>query len=174
MVEIGSLGTRVMSAVNAIAPLAGTAAGWLSAPMANGGIEGIPAFMLDRMNGFKIANPIITTQIALGKPAEYPIAAGLTSAVVGFGIKEVGQALGVSLIERAGSAFGKFGAAECLNSFVAAWIYEAKNNPHGAEGGPASGQGAYVSAPTRGTNTIDVDNPQGLAPLYSGSAPDYR
>lgn len=176
MVEFGSLGSKILTAVNSIAPVAGAASGWFSAPMAASGINGAPAFIIDRLSHWKIANPIVTTQIALGLPDSYPIIPGIISAITGMAIKEVGQAVDVGPITQMGNALSKFGASSALNALIAAWVWEAKNNPHAVEGGPSSGAGsAYVaSAPTRGANTIDVDNPQGLAPLYSGAAPDYR
>ncbi len=177
MVAIGSLGTRILSAANAIAPVAGAASGWLQAPMTvGGGISGAPNFIIQRLKGFKIANPVITTEIALSHEDQYGIMGAVVSAITGMAIREVGQAVGVGAVSSMGSALAKFGGSKAVNSVIAAWVYEAVNNPHGGvAGGPASGVGgAYVSAPTRSTNTVDVDNPQGLVPLYSGTAPDYR
>ena len=171
----GSLGSKILSAANSIAPIAGAATGWMSAPMAEGrGLAGAPAWMITRLKGYKIANPIITTEIALAAEDQYHLIGSIVSAATGMAVREVGQAIGVSAATRMGSALMKYGASAAINGVIAAWVWEAVNNPHGKDGGPTSGQGgAYVSAPARGGNTIDVDNPQGLAPLYSGQSPVY-
>jgi hypothetical protein len=143
--------------------------------MAEGrGLAGAPAWMITRLKGYKIANPIITTEIALAAEDQYHLIGSLVSAATGYGIKEVGQSVAVPAAEKMGGALMKYGVSALVNGVIAAWVWEAVNNPHGKDGGPASGSGqAYVSAPARSGNTIDVDNPQGLAPLYSGSAPNY-
>ena len=170
--SFGSLGSKVLSAANTLAPLLGAAAGWLTAPMADGrGFAGAPAFMIDRLKGWKIANPITTTEKALNFPEAYPIISGAIGALTGLGIKEVGETVGIGPIKSMGSALLKFGSSAALNAIIAAWVWEAKFNPHGEEGGPATGAGnAYKST---SPSTIDVDNPQGLAQLYPGQTPDY-
>lgn len=170
MTEFGSIGTKVLSAVNSIAPVAGAAAGWLSAPL-SGGLDAAPAFIIDRLTHFKIANPVITTQIALNEgDSKYPIISGIISAITGMAVKEVGDAVDVAPISKMGGALSKYGGSAAINAIIAAWVWEAKNNPHGA----GSSSGTTMSYSTvKQSNTISVDNPQGLSPLYTGISPDF-
>ena len=172
MVAFGSLGTKVLSAANAIAPVAGAAKGWLGPAMAEGrGLEGAPTWMMERLKGWKIANPVITTEIALSHEEQYGIIGAIVSAATGMAVREVGDAVDIGPVKQMGGALMKFGASAAMNGVIAAWVWEAVNNPHGVTGGPTSGAGGqYIS---RSASTIDVDNPQGLAPLYAGTAPQY-
>jgi hypothetical protein len=182
-VSFGNFGSKVLHAANVVAPIFGSLSGWLSAPTGGGrGLDGAPAWIIDRLKGWKIANPLITTGIAITNEAEYHLIADVVAGVTGLIIREVGDGVGISAAASAGSALLKFGSAAAINGAIAAWVYEAKNNPHGAEGGPSSGAGnAYVGGGMLtgstslygGSTTINVDNPQGLAPMYAGSAPKY-
>jgi hypothetical protein len=182
-VSFGNFGSKILHAANVIAPIAGTLSGWLSCPTAGGrGLEGAPAFIMERLKGYKVANPIITTQIALANEDAYHLMADASAAITGLIIKEVGDGVGISQAERAGAALMKFGTAALVNGVIAAWVLEAVNNPHGA-GTVASSSGNqyamasynYSGAYTGGGSNpqVKVDNPQGLAPLYAGTAPDY-
>ena len=167
------IGSKALGVASRLAVPMGVASGWLSAPTGGegfGGLDQIPDFLVDRLSGWKIANPIITTQIALSQPALYPIMDGAKSALLGWGIQLVGDAIGMSFINRAGGALKKFGGAQASNALIAAWVYEAKNNPHGggASAGATVSRGGVVNRHGRTARGVDVDNPQGLAPMYPG------
>jgi len=163
-----NIGSKALGVAGRLATPLGVVNGWMSAPTGGqgfGGLDQVPDFLVDRLSGWKIANPIITTQIALGQPDSYPIMSGLQSALLGWGIELVGDAAGFSAMKRAGSAFKRFGASSATNAMIAAWVYEAKNNPHGIPGGQTAGGVVTYSKNPVG---VDVDNPQGLAPMYMG------
>lgn len=167
------MGSKILHAANVIAPILGAVSGFAGPPMAGGrGVDGAPAWIMERLKGFKIANPVITTEIALGQEDTYHLIADATAAVTGLIIKEVGNAVGSSTAERMGSALMKFGGTALTTGVVGAWVYEAVNNPHGLDGGPVSGQGlAYTPVSSTKASTIQIDNPQGLAAAYPGAAP---
>src|SRR5512146_3112360 len=102
-VGFGSLGSKILSAANTVAPIAGAASGWLGPAMAEGrGLEGAPAWMMQRLKGYKIANPVITTEIALSHEEQYGLIGAIVSGATGLAVKEVGDAIGVSPVERMG------------------------------------------------------------------------
>ena len=92
-------------------------------------------FYVEALKGFKIADPIITTGIALSQPDRHPIANGIGLAATGYLINEIGSGLGGgsgSIVKRMGSIAYKGGVSLAVNSLVASYIFEARNNPHGA------------------------------------------
>jgi hypothetical protein len=139
--------------------------GWMSAPQ--GDISGKISWIVDRLKGFKIADPLKTTQIALSQPDAYPIAKGAGLAVSGKIIEMVGEAVGVNAVERMGKIALTGGASTAINALVASYIYEAVNNPGGKPGSTSIGGVVRYS----GGGTINVDNPQQLAPTYPGQSP---
>jgi hypothetical protein len=164
--------------VNKVAPLFGTYAGWMSAPQ--GDLAGKFNWIVQRLKGFKIADPIKTTEIALSKPDSYPIASGVGASILGFGIREVGKAVGIGAVSRMGSAAMKFGGAAAVNGLVAAYIYEAVNNPHpsmsGSNGSGAStynvparleAQLAHTGQNPRDYGRMSYDDPTRLVRSYS-------
>ena len=161
-IKTPSLAGKALSAGQKLAPFFGMYQGWLSAP--EGDISGKINWIVERLKGFKIADPLITTQIALSKPEAYPIAKGAGLAVTGKILEMVGEAVGVGAVERMGKIAVTGGASTAVNALVASYVYEAVNNPHGSPGSVSSG--GVVKYTTRGT--INVDNPQQLAPTYPG------
>ena len=157
MFETGGFASKALSAASAVAPILGTASAWL-APAGTGDMSSKLNFYVDALKGFKIADPIKTTTIALGQPDRYPIGQGISLALLGWGIKEVGQAVDKDVISRMGSIALKGGSALAVNALVASYIFEARNNPSGA-----GTSGTFGYAPGS-KNTIALDNPQVLSP----------
>lgn len=124
---------------------------------------------MGRLSGFKIADPIKTTQMALGKPDSYPIAQGISLAVIGYGIKQIGEAINGSSFAPSVKGLGRMalngGSALAINSLVASYIYLAKDNPH------PMGSAGYGA---EDRHTIDVDNPQILETGGGYFAPPIR
>ena len=108
---------------------------WTS-PAGAGDLSSKMGFYVEALKGFKIADPIKTTTIALGAPDRYPIANGIGLAATGYLIKMVGDGLGNdgagSIVRRLGGIAYKGGASLAVNSLVASYIFEARNNPHGS------------------------------------------
>ncbi|GAF76941.1 unnamed protein product [marine sediment metagenome] len=152
------LSSKVLSAGNKIAPLLGAAGGWLSAPRAEGGdLAGQFKWIIGRLSKFKIADPVVTTTMALEKPDSYPIAQGVSLGIMGYGVKLLGDALGGSVgvsVKGMGRMAQNGGAALAINSLVASYVYLAQDNPH-PKGGAGYGPGDR--------HTIDLDNPQVLS-----------
>jgi len=157
MFETTGLASKALSAADAVAPILGTLTAWL-APAGEGDMSSKLNFYVDALKGFKIADPIKTTQLALAEPDRYPIGQGISLALLGWGIREVGQAIGKGVVSRMGGIALKGGSAIAVNSLVASYIFEARNNPHSAASIGSSGYGAGSK------NTIAMDNPQLLAP----------
>jgi hypothetical protein len=142
----------------------------MSAPKQGGGdISGQINWIVDRIKGFKIADPLKTTEIALANPEGYPIAKGAGLAITGYIISMLGDAANVDAVTRMGKIAQTGGLSTAINALVASYIYEAVNNPSGAPSGMSKGG---VVRYTRSGGTIDVDNPQGLAPMYPGHSMD--
>jgi hypothetical protein len=117
----------------------------MSAPKQGGAdISGQINWIVDRLKGFKIADPLITTQLALANPEGYPIAKGAGLAVTGKILEMVGEAVGVNAVERMGKIAVTGGASTAVNALVASYIYEAKNNPAPTGSGiTATGESGY-------------------------------
>ena len=152
--KIVSLPTKITSIVSAVAPVAGVFKGFMSDPMAEGrGLSGALPFIMDRLSQFKIANPIITTQLALqGGEDSYPIVTGIAAAIAGYAIKEVGGMLdipGKQAIKNMGNAGIKFGTSMAISATIAAWIWLAPFNDIGLLTG-GKGTGTQVGATTSG------------------------
>lgn len=148
-VQIPSVVTKIFSVANKLAPIAGVVHGMLGDPMADGrGIAGAPQFIIDRLAGEKglftghIGNPLVTTQMALGMPDRYPIIPGICTAIGGWILKTVGNAVDAGAPGQVISGFGKFmmgyGVAAAASAPVAAWMYLTPFNP-GASGTEGSG-----------------------------------
>ena len=136
LVEIQATGlaSKAITAANKIAPAWGTWVAW-TAPAGEGDLANKMNFYVEALKGFKIADPIKTTTIAFAQPDRYPIAGGISLAATGYLIDLVGEGVGGgsgSLISRMGKIAIKGGAALAVNSIVASYIFEARNNPHGA------------------------------------------
>jgi len=89
-------------------------------------------------------------------PDKYPIIPGIISAAVGYGIKEVADAVtGVpqkQAIKNMGSALMGYGTSAAVSAVVAAWIWLARFNPKGSKGGgtaTTSGRIPYPMATAR-------------------------
>jgi len=171
MVEITTptLAGKALSAGQKLAPIFGIYNGWLSAPKQGGGdLSSQINWIVTRLKGFKIADPLITTQIALANPDAYPIASGAGLAVTGTIIKMVGEAIGVNMVERLGNIAVTGGISTAANALVASYVYEAVNNPHGAgaSGGSYSagalptGENAAVGAAPRQSFMLTYDDPE--------------
>jgi hypothetical protein len=151
--ELTGLASKSLSAASQVAPLLGALSGWGSAPRAEGG-EGIGnqiGFVVNAIKNFKIADPIKTTELALSKPESYPIGSGIGLAITGYIVKKIGDAVGITEVERLGAIALKGGSSAAVNGLAASYIYEAQNNPH-PRGTAGYGAGSV--------NTIKVDNPQ--------------
>ena len=128
------LASKAITAANKIAPAWGTWIAW-TAPAGEGDLASKMGFYVEALKGFKIADPIKTTTIALGQPDRYPIAGGISLAATGYLIDLVGEGVKGGIgdtISRMGKIAIKGGAALFVNSLVASYIFEARNNPHGA------------------------------------------
>ena len=164
-----TLASKALSAGKKLAPVFGVYNGWLSAPRQGGGdLSSQINWIVTRLKGFKIADPLITTQIALANPEAYPIASGAGLAVTGTIIKMVGEAIGVSMVESLGDIAVSGGISTAANALVASYIYEAVNNPHGAgsaAGGTAAGalptsENAAIGAAPRQSFVLSYDDPE--------------
>ena len=161
IVSTPSLASKVLSGVGKLAPMLGTYQGFMSRPAAEGGGWGNRiAFIMNAAKKFHIADPMITTQLALAQPENYPIASGLGLAVTGYIVKEVGEAVGIPVISSIGNIAKKGGSAAAVSGLAASYFYEAQNNPHGGGGGASQGQKAFASAQYNPRPTVAVDNPQ--------------
>ena len=123
-----SLPTKITSVVSTIAPAMGVFKGFMSDPMSDGrGIGGSIQFIMNALTNFKIANPIITTQIALNAGEDkYPIVTGIAAAIAGYGIKEIASVIdipGKQAIKNMGNAALKLGTSMAISSVIAAWIW---------------------------------------------------
>lgn len=160
----GSILTKVLGIGSKIAPFAGAAHAWLADPVQNNGFAGAAEFVWDRIqrnplwhpaNGvYHIANPLITTSMALGMPDRYPILPGIASAIMGYIMKAVGKSIDSGVIgtsvNQAGNIMLKYGTSAALNGVAAAWVYLAPFNDSGA-GGPAQTSGSgYSRGETKG------------------------
>ena len=133
-IQAGGLSGKALSAANKLAPALGAWMAWTQ-PAGTGDLASKMNFYVEALKGFKIANPVITTQIALGQPDRYPIATGIELAAIGYLIDMVGEGLGGgagSIISRMANVPKKGGLSLAVNSLVASYIFEARNNPHGA------------------------------------------
>ena len=169
--EASGLSSKALSAAGKVAPFMAVYNAWI------GSLDGADysakfSSLVGNLKGFKIANPIITTQIALGKPEKYPLGDSVGLAAIGYGIKMVGDGVGNSTVERMGNIVLKYGAAAFTNLLVASYVYEAQNNPHGG-GGSGSYGASSVAARTPATRTIIQDNPQGLQSYRPGGNSFY-
>ena len=77
-IQAGGLSGKALSAANKLAPALGAWMAWTQ-PAGTGDLASKMNFYVEALKGFKIANPVITTQIALGQPDRYPIATRLPS-----------------------------------------------------------------------------------------------
>lgn len=133
-VQASGLSGKALSAANKIAPALTAYMAWTQ-PAGTGDLASKMNFYVEALKGFKIANPVITTQIALSQPDRYPIATGIELAALGYLIDMVGEGLGGgagSILSRMGNIPKKGGLSLAVNSLVASYIFEARNNPHGA------------------------------------------
>lgn len=143
-VSTPTLAGKALSAGKKLAPIFGVYNGWMSAPKQGGGnISGQINWIVERLKGFKIADPLITTQIALANPDAYPIASGAGLAVTGVIIEMVGEAIGIPMVKSLGDIAKSGGISTAANALVASYVYEAVNNPHG---GSMGGSGSYAAA----------------------------
>jgi hypothetical protein len=173
MLEASGLASKALSAGNKIAPLLGAYTAW-TAPAGAGDLSSKMNFYVDALKGFKIANPITTTSIALGQPDRYPIAQGLGLYATGYGIELVGDAVDLSVVKSLGKIAKKGGASAAVNSLVASYIFEARNNPHSGGGGNRTSTGPSVPGRTPAAqSTIIRDNPQGLQRYMPGGNAYY-
>jgi hypothetical protein len=151
--------TKILSVANKLAPIAGVAHGFLAEPMADGrGFGGIAEYINNRvimgvdgpglLQGH-IANPLITTQMAIGAPDRYPIMHGIITGAIGWLGEKIGKSVDAGMPGELISGFGKFmkryGFAATASSVVAAWIYLAPYNPTGATGTTQHTQGSGQS-----------------------------
>lgn len=165
--KIKSLPVKITSIVSKIAPIVGTVKGLLGDPLAQ---PDPVQFMIERVTAFKIANPIITTQLALQQGEDkYPIISGAVIAAIGFAIKEVAEAVDIpakGAIKNMGSAAIGFGVAASISAVIAAWIWLAPFNPHGAKGGqPAATTSGRVPAPVGSFETSTPSRGGYIAPM---------
>lgn len=134
------MGSKVVSIIKKVAPIAGAGKAWLSAPFADdrdmkGAMEYVWTGLQNGILKGKIANPLITTQHALSLPNEFPIAEGALSWLTGLGLEMAGDAIENGMIKSMGGALRGFGSSEFWNTLASAWVYLARYNPHdgGAE-----------------------------------------
>jgi hypothetical protein len=161
-----TLASKALSAGNKLAPIFGVYQGWMSAPQ--GDVSGKINWIVERLKGFKIADPLITTQIALSMPESYPIAKGAGLFVTGQIIKMVGEAVGINPVERMGSIASKAGMSTAVNALVASYIYEAVNNPHGAGAGGSVAAANYNGGDRMGARPTGESAAIGLLPRDYG------
>ena len=169
MLEASGLASKALKAGNKVAGPLGAYVAW-TAPAGAGDISSKMTFYMDALKGFKIANPIITTQLALADPDRYPIAQGLGLYVTGTVIEMIGDSLDTSVIKRMGGIAKKGGASTAINSLVASYIFEARNNPHSS--GTSTGRSVAGRTPAA-QSTIIRDNPQGLQRYMPGGNAYY-
>ena len=133
-VQATGLASKALSAANKVAPALGMWMAW-TAPAGTGDLSSKMNFYVEALKGFKIADPIITTGLALSQPDRYPIANGIGLAATGYLINQIGDGLGGgsgSIVKRLGGIAYKGGVSIAVNSLVASYIFEARNNPHGS------------------------------------------
>jgi hypothetical protein len=152
------LASKALNIANKIAPFAGAAHAWLGDPMADGrGLALAPQFISEVLQAGilkgKIANPLITTQIALTMPDKYPIMSGALAYLGGMIVDEIGSAVGEGKVSSMGSALKKYGSSAAINSIISAWFYLARLNPHGT-GATGSGTDMGTSQPAGYGDTV--------------------
>ena len=169
--KVAGFGDKVLGVVDKFSPVLGTAAGWVTKPLAvGGGAEGAVDYVWDSISHFKIANPLITTKIALTEPDNYPIIHGAIMAIGGMVGEELGESFNSSTVTKGSRAVKKFGAAAFTNSLIAAYVYEAKNNPN--EGGRDFAGSPQLGTKARVKTRASLDNPQHT--LMKGTAGSGR
>jgi hypothetical protein len=109
------------------------------------------SWIVNRLKGFKIADPLKTTELAFAAPDKYPIGTGAGLYVTGYVINEIGKSIGSGIVSGIGRIAKRGGASTAVNALAASYFYEAVNNPH-----PAGTMGYGSGDKT----TISVDNPQ--------------
>ena len=174
MLEASGLASKALSAGNKVAGPLGAYVAW-TAPAGTGDISSKMNFYMDAIKGFKIANPVVTTQLALADSDRYPIAQGLGLYVTGSIIEMIGDSLGTGVIKRMGGIAKKGGASTAINSLVASYIFEARNNPHsaGLAGGTRSTGRSVAGRTPAAQSTIIRDNPQGMQNYMTGGNAYY-
>lgn len=159
----GGIASKVLTIGKKIAPIAGAAQAWLADPMADGrGWNGAVPFAIgaiqDGIGKGKIANPLLTTKLALGMPDKYPITTGIAAAIAGIIGEEVGKAVDFGIISSFGTMLKRYGISAALNSVVSAWIYLARWNPHGGSGASQGyTTGGSQTETTQGTRSTQPD-----------------
>jgi len=167
MIEAEGLASKALSAAGKVSPFLAVYNAWIG-PLEGADYSSKFSSLVTNLKGFKIANPIITTEIALSQPAKYPLGDSIGLAAIGYGIKMVGEGVGNDTASRMGNIVMKYGATAFTNLLVSSYVYEARNNPHGA-GGASSVPGTTPAA----QSTILQDNPQGLVSYMPGGVSAY-
>jgi hypothetical protein len=168
MIEASGLASKALTAAGKVGPFLAVYNAWIG-PLNGTSMSEKFSSLVQNLKNFKIANPIITTELALANPDKYPIGEAVGLAGIGYGIKLVGDGVGNSTVERMGGIVMKYGAAAFTNLLVSSYVYEAQNNPHsgGASGGSVPGRTPAVQS------TIIRDNPQGMQHYFPGGNAYY-
>lgn len=139
-----SIGSKLTSAAGKIAPILGTAQGFLQpATHWAGGefnLEAIVGFMKEKAGNFIAKgppNPLDTTLSVFSTPDVYPAISGATAMIGGWIAGEVGDAIGTRVgttLKSLGNIATRYGGSAVISSLIAGFLYRA-GNPH------AGGQG---------------------------------
>jgi len=158
--SFGSIATKALAIGKKVSPLIGAYIGFMSDPMADGrGFAGAPQFIINALNAGilkgKIANPLITAQIAVEQyPDKYPIIGGISTAVLGWALEEVGEAVSNSSVKSVGTIAKRYGGTVAVTSVIAAWLWLAGQNPNGG-----SMPGATAGNPVYSQNSANLPAP---------------
>ena len=115
---------KILNVVDEKADLIGGALGFVSDPI--GGGRGLSTeafnFMMTRLKGWKLTNPMDVIQTMFANPESYPLMNSVSAAAGGWFLSEIGSVIDPK-VSKVGRAIKKIGVSSALGMFIGANLW---------------------------------------------------